>query len=79
MEENNNLIVSGENDIDIKAVWDECLPIISKDVAAISYDVWIKSLLPLELKGNSLVLGTPSASSKNVILKQYKDKVVLKV
>lgn len=73
MEESNNLIVSGENDVDIKNVWDECLPIISKDVAAISYDVWIKSLLPLELKGNSLVLGTPSASSKNVILKQYKD------
>lgn len=73
MEENNGIIVSGENDIDIKSVWNDCLPLIGKNTTAISYDVWIKSLLPLELKNNTLVLGTPSSSSKNVILKHYKD------
>ena len=36
-------------------------------ITAVSFDVWINTIEPVEIKGNTLVLATPSSSSKKVL------------
>ena len=69
--------ITSENKVDINEIWSSAKEIIANDkkVTAISYDVWIKTLEPVEIKGNTLVLATPSLSSKKYLLKNYKTKI----
>ena len=69
--------ITSENKLDINTVWNNAKDIIANDkkVSAISFDVWIKTLEPVEIKGNTLVLATPSLSSKKYLIKNYKTKI----
>ncbi len=69
--------ITSENKVDINEIWNNAKELIANDkkVTAISYDVWIKTLEPVEIKGNALVLATPSLSSKKYLLKNYKSKI----
>ncbi len=60
-------------EINLNKVWQEALEEIAKNVSIISFDVWIKSLEVVDLKGNTLVLSTSSTSGRQTIIKNYKD------
>ena len=49
---------------------------IIKKVSSTSFDVWIKTLDVVDLKGNTLVLATSSNSGKQTLLKNYKKFIV---
>lgn len=59
-------------DFSLEEYWKEVLEEVSGKVSAISFDVWIKTLKPKYAKGNVLVLSSPSNSSKDLVLKNYK-------
>lgn len=67
-----------ENNIEVNLnkVWQNALEEISKNVSIISFDVWIKTLEVVDLKGNTLVLATTSTSGKQTLTKNYKDIIV---
>ncbi|MBQ7466678.1 MAG: chromosomal replication initiator protein DnaA [Clostridia bacterium] len=69
--------ITSENKIDIGEIWNNAKELIANDkkVTAISFDVWIKTLEPVEIKGNAMVLATPSLSSKKYLVKNYKTKI----
>ncbi len=67
-----DFIVSNNSTIDIGKIWEAALQKIANEVTAISFDVWIKTIVPSEIKGNTLVLATPSLSSKKVLNNNYK-------
>ncbi len=64
--------ISSKANIDIEGVWESATNLMSSEMTAVSFDVWIKTIKPLEMKGNCLVLATPSLSSKKVLVKNYK-------
>ncbi len=60
------------NIAEIQEVWKKALPIISKSVSQIFYDVFIASLEPISISDNKLVLIAPYESCKKSINKSYK-------
>jgi len=63
--------------LDIKNLWKEvCSTIIGiQGINAVSYSVWIDSLMPLCVKDNSLVLLAPSSNNKITVNKNYKEAI----
>ena len=61
---------------DLEKIWKEASFLIQKTMSSYSYDVWIGTLKIVELRGNTLILSTPSISSKNLILKKYKNVII---
>lgn len=73
--DDNNFIDSANIQVDIKQIWESAKNFVSTQVSGVSYDVWIDTLEAVDLKGNTLVLSTPSASSQNVLKQRYKTKI----
>ena len=69
-------IMSSIQIIDINDIWEKAKKVLEKTVSAISFDVWIATLTPVDLKGNTLVLSTPSISSKKMLLKMHKKEII---
>lgn len=61
--------------IDFRKIWEETKKEISAEVSALTYDVWIKALEPVEIRGNSLILSSPSQGARTVVLKNHKEKI----
>jgi chromosomal replication initiator protein len=62
--------------IDINEIWTNILDEVAKNISMISFDVWIKSLEVVDIKENILVLSTPTKSSKDILVKKYKTKLI---
>ena len=62
-----DFIVSSPQTIDIKQTWQQALRLIENDMSSTSFEVWVQTLEPVDLKGNTLVLATPSISSKKIL------------
>lgn len=60
------------NNIDVNQVWERAMDKMAGEMTAVSFDVWIKTIKPIEMKGNTLCLATPSLSSKKVLNNNYK-------
>ncbi|MGD9901482.1 MAG: chromosomal replication initiator protein DnaA [Spirochaetales bacterium] len=54
-----------------KELWLKVLNILEREVTAVSFDLWIKTLEPLEIKNNQLVLVSSSETAKNQCLKNH--------
>ncbi len=65
---NNNLA-------EIQETWKKALPIISKSVSQIFYDVFIANLEPISISDNKFILIAPYESCKNSINKSYKSLI----
>ena len=72
--ENEEFISSANIDIDL--LWQNILEEVAKNVSTLTFDVWIKTLEFENLKENTIVLSTPTVSSKNVLYKSHYDKLL---
>lgn len=71
MEKEDFIASTGQN-IDILDIWEKAKKLIENKITAVSFDVWINTIEPVEMKGNCLILATPSTSSKKVLKNNYK-------
>ncbi len=60
---------------DAKEIWNIALKTLEKEVTAVSFDLWIKSLEPIDLKNNVLYLSTTSETAKNRVLKLHEQSI----
>ena len=44
------------SDIDYKRIWDETKNLLANDMTALTYDIYIKSMQTIGVRGDSLVL-----------------------
>ena len=72
--ENEEFISSANIDIDL--LWQNILEEVAKTVSTLTFDVWIKTLEFEDLKENTIVLSTPTISSKKVLYKSHYDKLL---
>ena len=61
--------------MDLKKQWEEILDIIESEVTAVSFDLWLKTLEPLDIIDNKLILLASSTTAKNQLLKLNKEKL----
>jgi len=62
--------------VDLDEIWPSILEEIAKNTSSISFDVWIKTIEPVDIKENVLVINTPTKSSKGILQKKYKNVIV---
>ncbi len=60
-----------------KEIWDSALKILQNEVTTVSYDLWIKSLEPIDFKESILYLSTTSETAKNRVLKLHYENIKL--
>lgn len=63
------------NDLDYKKIWDDAKKIVASKTSVIQYEVWIKALEPIGIRGDALILKSPSAGARNVIQKSHTEKI----
>jgi chromosomal replication initiator protein len=62
-----------------KDLWSSVLNTLEKEVTAVSFDLWIKTLEPVETKNNKLVLVASSETAKNQCLKNHSTSIRLAI
>lgn len=76
MSKEEDYIVASTQNMNINEIWQEAMELISRDMTAVGFDVWIKTIEPIDVKGNNMVLATPSLSSKGVLTNNYKKIII---
>ena len=56
---------------DKDTVWQEMLSVIEVAVNSLSFDVWIRPLVPLRIDGDVLVLSSPTSGSKSEVVARF--------
>ncbi len=56
---------------ELLVLWNKTLDIIKSEITAVGYNTWIKTIKPIELSGNSIVLGVPNEFNQNIIVGRY--------
>ena len=74
--EKEEFILSSNQNVNIKEIWQKATALICKQMSTLSFEVWVETLEPVELKGSTFVLATPSKSSKNVLLSKENVKII---
>lgn len=58
-------------DFNIEEIWNETLNILKNEASDISYKTWFKTLIPIDIKDNTLILQTFNAFSQGIISQRY--------
>jgi len=72
--EGTNFITS--SNIDLQKIWQNILEELSLQISVYAFDIWFKSLEILDIKDNTIVLGTSTKSSKDLLLKKFKSQII---
>ncbi len=54
-----------------KQVWEHMLPLLETELSILSYDVWIKTIEPFDVRDGKLVLMAPTEWGKNTVNERY--------
>lgn len=63
--------------MELEQVWKDALAILQKEVTAVSFDLWLKSLEPISYKNNTFYLSTTSETAKNRVVKLHATQIKL--
>lgn len=64
-----------EKELDYRQIWEDAKKIVASETSVFTYDVWIKNLEPIGIRGDSLILKSPSAGARAVIQKSHAEKI----
>lgn len=57
---------------DINEIWDSVLAQMAEEISAVSFETWIKTVKPIEIKGNEIVLSVTSSLNKNMLMTKFR-------
>ncbi|MBZ4646140.1 MAG: chromosomal replication initiator protein [Petroclostridium sp.] len=52
-------------------LWNKTLNIIKSEITEVGFNTWIKTIVPISISENKIVLGVPNDFNKNIILGRY--------
>jgi len=58
-----------------QSVWDKASENLSSSVTGVSYDLWIKSLKPVDFNGETAVFSVPSYFHRNIVVSKYLEAI----
>lgn len=59
-----------------KTVWEESLKQLQRHVSAVSFDLWIKTLEPIDFKEGIMYLSTTTSGAKTQVLKLHEEQIL---
>lgn len=63
-------------DVQLKELWDKTLNIIKAEITEVSFNTWIKSIVPVKFDNGTLKLGVPNNFTKEILEGRYKDLIM---
>ncbi|OGO83656.1 MAG: chromosomal replication initiation protein DnaA [Clostridiales bacterium GWD2_32_19] len=57
--------------MDILQIWNEALEVLKNEVSVVSYTTWFKTLIPIEIKNNTIILQTFETFAQGIISQRY--------
>lgn len=60
----------------LKELWEKTLNIMKGELTEVSFNTWIKSVIPLSISNDTLKLGVPNNFTKEILETRYKDLLV---
>ena len=63
-------------DVQLKDLWDKTLNIIKGELTEVSFNTWIKSIVPTKIEKDTLRLGVPNNFTKDILEGRYKDLLI---
>ena len=60
----------------LKELWDKTLNIIKAEITEVSFNTWIKSIVPVKFDNGTLKLGVPNNFTKEILEGRYKDLIM---
>ena len=61
----------------LKENWSKVLNLLEKEVTAVSFDLWIKTLEPVEIKNDCLIIKASSETAKQRVLNMHSSQIKL--
>lgn len=62
-------------EIQLKELWEKTLSIIKGEITEVSFNTWIKSIIPISIDMDSIKLGVPNNFTKEILEGRYKDLI----
>ncbi|WP_035293156.1 chromosomal replication initiator protein DnaA [Clostridium sp. KNHs214] len=62
-------------DVHLTQIWEKTLNIIKGELTEVSFNTWIKSIIPISIDRNSLKLGVPNNFTKEILENRYKNLI----
>ncbi|KYH28031.1 MULTISPECIES: chromosomal replication initiator protein DnaA [Clostridium] len=63
-------------DAQLNQLWDKTLNIIKGELTEVSFNTWIKSIVPISLEQNTIKLQVPNDFTRGILESRYKDLIV---
>lgn len=60
----------------LKDIWENALTIIKGELTEVSFNTWIKSIVPLKIEEDSFYLCVPNDFTKGILSSRYKDLII---
>ena len=60
----------------LRELWEKTLNIINGELSPVSYNTWIKCIIPISLEKDTLKLSVPNDFTKGILETRYKDLIV---
>lgn len=57
---------------EINEIWDSVLAQMAEEISAVSFETWIKTVEPVEIKGNEIVLSVKNSLNKNMLVTKFR-------
>jgi chromosomal replication initiator protein len=57
-------------------IWNKTLDIISAEITSVSYNTWIKTLQPIAIDEDILILKSPNSFNKDILESRYADLII---
>ncbi|MDK2933573.1 MAG: chromosomal replication initiator protein [Clostridiales bacterium] len=55
----------------LSELWNKTLNIIKSEITEVGFNTWIKTIVPISISGNEIILGVPNNFNKNIIVGRY--------
>ena len=59
-----------------KTVWNDTVKLLQRHVSAVSFDLWIKTLEPIDFKDGIMYLSTTTSNAKAQVLKLHEEQIL---
>lgn len=60
---------------DLNEIWDSVLRQMAEEISAVSFETWIKSAEPVEIRGNEIVLSVGNSLNKQMLMTKFRSMI----
>ena len=63
-------------DAHLKETWEKTLTIVKGELTEVSFNTWIKSIVPISIESDLVKLSVPNDFTRGILNSRYKDLII---